>query len=212
MRAIRQWDLADHRPTGFQLHGVRKGNLKDVIRGINEAKLSTLAACGDVCRNFMCCPAPIKSNPVRQQMQQMASTLADHFRPRSSAYYEIWLRDSQAEHSEKIHEATDSVEPIYGATYLPRKFKFGIALPEDNCVDIYTQDLGLLAVVEDNRIVGYNVLVGGGQGMTPAKKGTFRPLLEGWHSSLRNEPSRPARRSSRSSATLGIASTGSSPG
>ena len=83
------------------------------------------------------------------------------------------LRDPDSEQSEKIHEVTDEVEPIYGKTYLPRKFKFGIALPEDNCVDIYTQDLGLLAIVEGEKIIGYNVLVGGGQGMTPAKKDTF---------------------------------------
>ncbi len=160
---------------GFQLHGIVKGNLRDAIRGINEAKLSTIAACGDVCRNFMCCPAPINGSPVRRQMQEMADTLADHFRPRSSAYYEIWIKDG--EESQKVHEvateADDDVEPIYGKTYLPRKFKFGIALPEDNCVDIYTQDLGLMAVVEGEQIVGYNVLVGGGQGVTPAKKETF---------------------------------------
>ncbi len=156
---------------GFQLHGVLKQNLREVIRGINESKLSTLAACGDVCRNFMCCPAPIKDNPVRADMQQMADTLANHFKPRTSAYYEIWLKDG--EESTKIHEVTDEIEPIYGATYLPRKFKFGIALPEDNCIDVYTQDLGLIAVTENSRIIGYNVLVGGGMGMTPAKKNTF---------------------------------------
>ena len=158
---------------GFQLHGVHKGDLQAAIKGINETKLSTQSACGDVCRNFMCCPAPINGDPVRAQMQEMADTLADHFRPKSNAYYEIWLRDPDSEQSEKIHEVTDEVEPIYGKTYLPRKFKFGIALPEDNCVDIYTQDLGLLAIVEGEKIIGYNVLVGGGQGMTPAKKDTF---------------------------------------
>ena len=157
---------------GFQLHGVLKGNLKDAIAGINEAKLSTIAACGDVCRNFMCCPAPFKNSPVRQQMQEMADTLAHHFRPKTNAYYEIWLRNG--EESEKVHEVTD--EPIYGKTYLPRKFKFGIALPDDNCIDVYTQDLGLIAVIENDSIIGYNVLVGGGQGMTPAKKDTFPAL------------------------------------
>ena len=156
---------------GFQLHGVLKGDLRDVIQGINESKLSTLAACGDVCRNFMCCPAPIKNSPVRAEMQQMADRLADHFKPRSSAYYEIWLKDG--EESTKVHEVTEEVEPIYGKTYLPRKFKFGIALPEDNCIDAYTQDLGLIAVTEGDRIIGYNVLAGGGMGMTPAKKNTF---------------------------------------
>lgn len=158
---------------GFQLHGVHKRDLRAAIKGINDCKLSTLAACGDVCRNFMCCPAPIKNSPVHAQMQEMATTLADHFRPRTGAYYEIWIRDPDSDESEKVHEVSQTVEPIYGATYLPRKFKFGIALPEDNCVDIYTQDLGLMAIVEGDAIVGYNVLVGGGQGMTPAKKDTF---------------------------------------
>jgi len=156
---------------GFQLHGVLKQNLRDVIRGINESKLSTQSACGDVCRNFMCCPAPIKDSPVRAEMQQLADVLADHFRPKSTAYYEIWLKDGEA--SERVHAVEEEVEPIYGKFYLPRKFKFGIALPEDNCVDIYTQDLGLMAVVEGDKIIGYNVLTGGGMGMTPAKKDTF---------------------------------------
>ncbi len=156
---------------GFQLHGVLKGNLRDTIRGINESKLSTIAACGDVCRNFMCCPAPIRNNPIRQEMQEMADRLAAHFRPKTSAYYEIWLKDGET--SEKVHEVTQEHEPIYGATYLPRKFKMGIALPEDNCIDVYTQDTGFIAVVESGRIIGYNVVAGGGMGMTPAKKDTF---------------------------------------
>ncbi|WP_437225804.1 NADPH-dependent assimilatory sulfite reductase hemoprotein subunit [Planctomicrobium sp. SH661] len=157
---------------GFQLHGVLKGNLRDTIRGINESKLSTMNACGDVCRNFMCCPAPYKNNPVRDQMQKLADELAHHFRQQSGSYHEIWLKDG--EESELVHQTAD--EPIYGRTYLPRKFKFAIALPEDNCVDVYTQDLGLIAVVENDTIIGYNVLVGGGQGMTPAKKDTFPAL------------------------------------
>lgn len=156
---------------GFQLHGVLKTSLRDTIRGINEAKLSTIAACGDVCRNFMCCPAPIKNSPVRQQMQEMADRLANHFRPRTSAYYEIWLKNGDV--SEKVHEVTDEEEPIYGKTYLPRKFKMGIALPEDNCIDVYTQDAGFIAIVENNKIIGYNIVVGGSMGMTPAKKDTF---------------------------------------
>jgi sulfite reductase (ferredoxin) len=156
---------------GFQLHGVLKENLRDTIRGINHAKLSTIAACGDVCRNFMCCPAPLRQNPVRAEMQQMADRLAEHFRPRSGAYYEIWLKDGDS--NTLVHEEFAEHEPIYGRTYLPRKFKMGIALPEDNCIDVYAQDLGFLAVVENGRIIGYNVLPGGGMGMTPAKKETF---------------------------------------
>lgn len=156
---------------GFQLHGVVKGNLKETIRGINESKLSTLSACGDVCRNFMCCPAPHHGSPVYAEMQRLADEMALHFAPKSTAYSEIWLTDENAEKT-KVSEINFE-EPIYGKTYLPRKFKMAIALPEDNCVDIYTQDLGLMAIVEGQTILGYNVLVGGGQGMTPAKKNTF---------------------------------------
>lgn len=156
---------------GFQLHGVLKGDLKETIRGINESKLSTLSACGDVCRNFMCCPAPVHNSPVHDEMQKLADELAQHFAPQSTAYSEIWLTDENGEKS-KVSEVNFE-EPIYGKTYLPRKFKMAIALPEDNCVDIYTQDLGLMVIVEGGKIVGYNVLVGGGQGMTPAKKNTF---------------------------------------
>ncbi len=161
---------------GFQLHGVVKGNLKETIRGINAIKLSTLAACGDVCRNVMACPAPIKNNSVFAEMQLLSDRLAEHFRPRSNAYYEIWLKDGES--SELVHAQEPEHEPIYGATYLPRKFKIGIALPEDNCIDIYTQDMGYLAVVENGQIVGYNLLVGGGMGMTPAKKTTFPALAK----------------------------------
>ncbi|MCA9043909.1 MAG: NADPH-dependent assimilatory sulfite reductase hemoprotein subunit, partial [Planctomycetaceae bacterium] len=154
----------------FQLHGVLKTNLRDTIRGINEVKLSTVSACGDVCRNVMCCPAPHKNSPVYDQMQAKCDELADFVRPKSTAYYEIWLSDG--ENKEKVHEELVE-EPLYGEVYLPRKFKMAFALPEDNCIDIYTQDLGFLAVVENDTIVGYNVLAGGGSGMTPAKKDTF---------------------------------------
>ncbi len=160
-----------------------KTSLKETIRGINEIKLSTLAACGDVCRNVMACPAPFKNNSVFTEIQQLADTLAHHFRPRTSAYYEIWLKDG--ENSELVHSQPDS-EPIYGASYLPRKFKIGIALPEDNCIDIYTQDMGYLAVVENGKIVGYNLLVGGGMGVTPARRRRSRPSPSRWPSSRRS--------------------------
>lgn len=156
---------------GFQLHGILKGTLRDAIRGINECKLSTIAACGDVNRNVMCCPAPIAGDEVRRQMQTLADALARHFQPHTTAYYEIWLKDG--EETEKVHEYVPVEEPIYGQSYLPRKFKMAIALPEDNCVDIYANDLGFLAVHEHGKLLGYNVLVGGGMGMTPAKKNTF---------------------------------------
>lgn len=161
---------------GFQLHGVVKTNLKETIRGINEIKLSTISACGDVCRNVMCCPAPIMDSPAHAEMQTLADDLAHHFRPRTTAYYEIWLKDG--DQSELVHEAKPDEEPIYGKTYLPRKFKIGVTLPEDNCIDVYTQDMGYIAVVENGKIIGYNVVVGGGMGMTPAKKTTFPALAK----------------------------------
>jgi sulfite reductase (ferredoxin) len=157
---------------GFQLHGVMKDDLQATIRAINESKLTTLAACGDVERNVMCCPAPIKNSPVRIQMQEMADQIAEHLKPKTTAYCEIWLKDDNGE-ERNVGEFKPVEEPIYGATYLPRKFKTAIALPEDNCVDIHSNDLGFLAIVENDQIIGYNVLVGGGQGVTPSSKKTF---------------------------------------
>lgn len=161
---------------GFQLHGVLRKDLKASIKTINDIKLTTLAACGDVERNVMCCPAPHHHSPVHREMQEMADAIAEHLKPRTTAYYEIWLTDENGEKTNVAENFQPVEEPIYGATYLPRKFKTAIALPEDNCIDIYTNDLGFLAIVEQNRIVGYNVLVGGGMGMTPSAKKTFPAL------------------------------------
>ncbi len=162
---------------GLQLHGVLKSNLKATIARINEVQLSTLGACGDVNRNVMCCPAPFQ-NPIYDEMQAMAARIADHFAPRTGAYHEIWLTDVATGDQQLASSVTsaDAEEPIYGKQYLPRKFKMAIGLPADNCADIYTNDLGLLTVVEGGRVAGYNVLVGGGQGVTPANKKTFPAL------------------------------------
>ncbi len=159
---------------GFQLHGVLKKNLRQTIRDINASGLTTLAACGDVNRNVMCCPAPVQT-PVRRRLQELAQELADHFRPRTTAYRDIWLIDDE-DRRIRLQEPTIVEEPIYGTCYLPRKFKMAIALPEDNCVDVYTQDIGLLAIAEQDHIVGYNVIVGGGMGRTPSAEKTFPAL------------------------------------
>ncbi len=162
---------------GLQLHGVLKSNLKQAIRRINEVQLTTLAACGDVRRNLMCSPAPYKSDPVYDQMQQLADELALELKPNTTAYHEIWLTDSET--GAKTNVATNGSakhkdsEPLYGKAYLPRKFKLGVAIPGDNSADVYAQDIGLLAVCEDWRVVGYNVLVGGGMGVTPSAAKTF---------------------------------------
>jgi len=165
---------------GLQLHGVLKENLKATIRRINDVQLSTLAACGDVERNVMCCPAPHYFDPVHQQMQDLADEIARHLCPRTTAYHELWLTDDAT--GEKTLAGGGSngheVEPIYGPTYLPRKFKTAIGLPEDNCVDIYSNDLGLMAIVREGQIIGYNVLVGGGFGVTPSAKKTFPALAK----------------------------------
>lgn len=159
----------------IQLHGVLKDNLRPTIKRINEIALSTLAACGDVCRNIMCCPAK-RVDGVHAEMERMTDELTQALAPRTRAYHELWLTDPDT--SEKTLAGGGEVEPLYGPTYLPRKFKLGIALPEDNCIDIYTQDLGLLAIVRDGTITGYNILVGGGMGTTPSAKKTFPALAK----------------------------------
>jgi sulfite reductase (ferredoxin) len=126
----------------------------------------------------MCCPAPIHGNPVRDEMQAKVDELAKHLAPRTRAYYEIWLTDPDT--GEKTlaggTSAEKDVEPIYGPTYLPRKFKTAFALPEDNCTDVYANDLGFLVVHENGKILGYNVLAGGGMGVTPSAAKTFPAL------------------------------------
>ncbi|MCA9035918.1 MAG: NADPH-dependent assimilatory sulfite reductase hemoprotein subunit, partial [Planctomycetaceae bacterium] len=162
---------------GFQLHGVLKQNLREVIRSINKTMLTTFAACGDVNRNVMCCPAPFRNNAVYDQMQALSQTLAEHFKPKTTAYFDLWLKDDEGNET-NASEFQPVDEPIYGERYLPRKFKMAIALPHDNCVDVYCNDLGLLAVVEDETIVGYNVLVGGGMGRTPSAEKTFPAIAK----------------------------------
>lgn len=167
----------------FQLHGVLKGDLVATLRRVNAILLSTLAACGDVERNVLCCPAPLRDG-VRDAMQADAVAWASHMAPRSSTYWDIWLDGEKIDNPllpspgpvQVPTPGDDPVEPIYGKAYLPRKFKTAFALPEDNCTDIHANDLGFLAVVEDGVLTGYNVLVGGGLGTTPSAQKTF-PFL-----------------------------------
>ena len=164
----------------IQHHGVVKGDLKGFMQRVHNIQMTTLAACGDVERNIMCCPAPIHNHAVRAEMQATLDKLAKHLAPRTRAYYEIWLTDPDT--GEKTLAGGTSgekdVEPIYGPTYLPRKFKTAFALPEDNCTDIYANDLGFLVVHENGKILGYNVLAGGGMGVTPSAAKTFPALAK----------------------------------
>ncbi|GAC1396955.1 MAG: NADPH-dependent assimilatory sulfite reductase hemoprotein subunit [Ktedonobacteraceae bacterium] len=158
----------------FQLHGVLKGDLRPTIHAISKSLLSTLAACGDVNRNVMACPVPVTSR-VQAQVQEIANRIALHLAPHSHAYHEIWIDGEQVE---TIKQAEDEVEPIYGKTYLPRKFKIGVAYPGDNCIDVYTQDIGLVASLKDEELEGFTVLIGGGMGMTHGKTETYPRLAE----------------------------------
>lgn len=164
----------------IQLHGVVKNNLWGVINRINEIKLSTQSACGDVTRNVCCCPAPLRQNGLRDQLQKLTDEIAVHVRPTTKAYHEIWIKDDETGERQQVvgPPAEPEPDPIYGKAYLPRKFKIGLALCEDNCIDIYDNDLGLLGVTEGEELIGFNILAGGGMGTTPSKKNCFPALAK----------------------------------
>ena len=152
----------------FQLHGIIKSNLKSTMREIDQALLTTIAACGDVNRNVMCNPNPLQSRAYAAAYGT-AKAISDHLLPRTPAYREIWLDGERI-----IGGEEEVVEPIYGKTYLPRKFKVVVAVPPSNDVDIYAHDLGYIAILDKKGDVeGYNVTVGGGMGMTHGEPETF---------------------------------------
>lgn len=176
----RQWQaldgLADSHGNGtlkitnrqsFQFHGVIKSRLRPAIREINRVLLDTIAACGDVNRNVMCSPDPDQAD-LHAQVQTLARTVSDAFLPRSRAYHEIFLDD------ELVAGGEPTEEPIYGKTYLPRKFKIVFAIPPRNDVDVFAHDLGFVAIAdEQGRLAGFDVLVGGGMGMTHGQVETY---------------------------------------
>lgn len=143
----------------FQLHGVIKRDLKTTIQKINAGLMDTIAACGDVNRNVMSHPNPSES-PLHAELHETARLISEHLLPSTTAYHEIWLDQKLIADSKK------DVEPIYGDRYLPRKFKIAVVLPPYNDSDVFSQDLGFIAIVEKGKIVGYNVAVGGGMGST----------------------------------------------
>jgi len=159
----------------YQLHGVVKSDLKKTIAEINGALMDTIAACGDVNRNVMCNPNP--TTPVHAAVLDIAQKISDHLTPQTGAYHEIWLTDEDGE-KVKVTEDPKVIEPIYGETYLPRKFKTVVAVPPSNDVDIFAHDLGYIAIVEDDKVVGYNVTVGGGMGMHHGNEATFPRLAD----------------------------------
>jgi len=153
----------------FQFHGVIKSNLKQAMQDINASLLDTLAACGDVNRNVMAASDPWLG-PGNKAAAELAKALSDHLTPRTTAYHEIWLDGEKLDLGDAPAEP---VEPIYGKTYLPRKFKAAVAAGPDNDVDVFAQDLGYIAVMDGDDLAGWNVVVGGGMGMTHGEPETY---------------------------------------
>jgi sulfite reductase (NADPH) hemoprotein beta-component len=155
----------------FQFHGILKGNVKPLVQGLHTVLLDSIAACGDVNRNVMAPPNPERS-PVHQRVYNDARAWSEFALPKTRAYHEIWLDE------ELVAGGEPESEPIYGPTYLPRKFKTAFAVPPSNDVDIFSQDLGFIAIVEDQQVAGYNVTAGGGMGMNHGNVETFPRLAD----------------------------------
>jgi len=155
----------------FQFHGILKGNVKKLVKGMHQVLLDSIAACGDVNRNVMAPPNPERSR-LLQQVYDQARAWSDFALPKTHAYHEIWLDEEMVAGGEK------ESEPMYGTTYLPRKFKTGFALPPYNDVDIFSQDLGYIAIAENGKLIGYNVTVGGGLGMSHGNEETYPRLAD----------------------------------
>jgi sulfite reductase (NADPH) hemoprotein beta-component len=154
----------------FQLHGIAKGELKPTMAALNAALVDTIATCGDVNRNVIAGSNPVES-PAHAAAAEWARRLSEHLLPKTRAYHEIWLD------GEKLSGPAEA-EPIYGASYLPRKFKTAIAVPPSNDVDIFAHDLGFIAIVEDGTLAGFNLTVGGGLGATHGDAATHPRLAD----------------------------------
>ncbi|KAF2739020.1 thiamine diphosphate-binding protein [Polyplosphaeria fusca] len=158
----------------FQFHGVVKGKLKPAMQAINKALMTTIAACGDINRNVMCSSLPQHSQ-YHSEVHAVSKRISDHLLPSTTAYHEIWLEDDETKEKRKV--AGDAIvdhEPLYGPTYLPRKFKITIAIPPHNDTDVYAHDVGLIAIKgADGHLEGFNVLAGGGMGVTHNNKKTY---------------------------------------
>lgn len=155
----------------FELHGILKHNLRPTIKEINESLMDSIAACGDVNRNVMCTVNPYTS-AIHEDVQQVALKVSAHLTPKTKAYYKIWVNDEEVAGPQL--ETTE--EPIYGNTYLPRKFKITFAIPPYNDTDVFAHDIGLIAIEENGKLVGFNFSVGGGMGMTFGDDNTFPRL------------------------------------
>ena len=155
----------------FQFHGVIKRELKATLKAINAALIDTVAACGDVNRNVLVAANPLLSR-AHATVYAHAKGLSEHLLPKTRAYYEIWLDE------EKVASSGEEVEPVYGSTYLPRKFKIGFAVPPANDVDVFANDLGFIAIIHGGELAGFNVTAGGGLGATHGEPNTYPRLAD----------------------------------
>ncbi len=164
----------------FQLHGIRKRDLKATIQGFNEVLLDSIAGCGDVNRNVMCSPNPDESK-VHAEIWDISRQISAEFTPQTTSYYEIWMDGTPVDASQPYSthkKSAQDEEPVYGKTYLPRKFKIAIAVPPYNDTDIFANDVGLVAIEKDGELAGFNVAAGGGLGMTFGMPDTFPRLAD----------------------------------
>lgn len=178
----KQWmdtqDIAGEHSTGIikittrqtiQLHGLYKSHLKPTIQAFNEAKLTSIATCGDINRNVICAAHPQQS-PIHKEIHDWAFKIDQLLLPKTKAYYEIWLDQ------EKLLDKKEEEDPLYEDRYLPRKFKIAIAIPPNNDVDLFGNDLGLIAIIENNQLKGFNIAIGGGLSSTHGNPATYPRL------------------------------------
>ncbi len=178
----KQWlashDIAGKNTTGvikittrqtIQLHGMIKSKIKPTIKAFNAAKLDSIATCGDINRNVLCSSNPIQS-PLHAEVFAYADKISKLLKPKTRAYYEIWLDE------ESLINKKEEEDPLYQKRYLPRKFKIALVIPPNNDVDVFTNDLGLIAIIENNQLMGFNIAVGGGLSTTHGNPDTYARL------------------------------------
>ncbi len=153
----------------IQLHGIFKSKIKPTIKAFNAAKLDSIATCGDINRNVLCSSNP-KQSPIHQQIFSYAGKISEILMPKTKAYYEIWLDE------EKIIDKKDEEDPLYQDRYMPRKFKIAIAIPPNNDIDVFGNDIGLIAIIENEKLSGFNIAIGGGLSTTHGNAETYARL------------------------------------
>ncbi|MFD0701780.1 NADPH-dependent assimilatory sulfite reductase hemoprotein subunit [Myroides pelagicus] len=153
----------------IQLHGLLKHQLSDTIKGFITAKLDAIAACGDVNRNVICSSHP-QVSPIFEQIHNYADRISTMLLPKTQSYYEIWIDD------QKVYDRSLESDPLYEDNYLPRKFKIAIAIPPTNDVDVFANDIGLIAIIENEQLIGFNIAIGGGLSTTHGNEKTYSRL------------------------------------